>query len=232
MEDKPRVWHYGLIAKTWKEFSADTPEFPFLERQIESYDQPVLNLACRTGRLLLPFLRAGIDIDGCDISGDMLGFLEEKAIGEGLSPRLYEQPMHELDLPRKYKTIYICGSFGLAGSRRLDQETLLRCLNHLDDGGSLVFNIYPEYADVKSWMDWLKVHREAMPEPWPEEGRRRETPDGTEYVTMSRMMSVDPLEQSYTREMRVEKWRAGTMIAKRIAHCAVKCISEMRSNSC
>jgi SAM-dependent methyltransferase len=214
MDDKSRVWHYGLIAETWAEFNADTPELPFLKKQIESYGQPVLDLACGTGRLLLPLMRAGTDIDGCDISGDMLGLLDEKAKGEGLSPRLYEQPMHELDLPRKYKTIYICGSFGLAGSRQLDQETLLRCLNHLEDGGALVFNIYPEYADTKSWKDWLKEHREAMPEPWPEEGRRRTTSDGTEYITMSRMTSVDPLEQSYTREMRVEKWRYGTLIAQ------------------
>lgn len=60
----------------------------------------------------------------------------------------------------------------------------------------------------------MREYREAMPEPWPEEGRRRRTLDGTEYVTMSRMASVDPLEQSYTREMRVEKWRDGTLIAQ------------------
>ena len=212
--DVPHIWHYGLVAETWAAFSQDTPELPFLQERIEQFGQPVLDLACGTGRLLLPLLRADIDIDGSDISSDMLGFLREKAEAEGLSPSLYEQPMHALDLPRKYKTIYICGSFGLAGSRYLDFETLRKCHGHLEVGGALIFNIYPEYVDEKSWMDWLVGKREAMPEPWPEEGRRRTAADGTDYVTMSRMLHVDPLEQSYVREMRVEKWRGGELIAR------------------
>jgi 2-polyprenyl-3-methyl-5-hydroxy-6-metoxy-1,4-benzoquinol methylase len=45
----------------------------------------VLDVACGSGRLLLPLLRAGIDIDGCDISGDMLkmaGFQEISVRGD------------------------------------------------------------------------------------------------------------------------------------------------------
>ena len=35
------------------------------------------------------------------------------------APNLYAQAMHELDLPRRYRTILVCGVFGL-GSRRAD----------------------------------------------------------------------------------------------------------------
>ncbi len=65
MDIKPQVWHYGLVAQLWDEFwSANTPELAYFQTQIERYGQPVLDLGCGTGRLLLPLLRTGVDIDG------------------------------------------------------------------------------------------------------------------------------------------------------------------------
>ncbi len=107
-------------------------------REIGRYGQPVLDLACGTGRLLLPLLQAGIDVDGCDISGDMLYHCQRKAASQGFHPNLYQQPMHAIDLPRKYKMIYLCNSFGRAGSREKDLETLRRCHAHLENGGALL----------------------------------------------------------------------------------------------
>jgi SAM-dependent methyltransferase len=143
-----------------------------LKRQSHDFGQPVLNVACGTGRLLLPLLRAGIDIDGCDISGDML-YHRHSAAREGFSPGLYEQPMHTIHSPRKYKTIYICGSFGLAGSREKDLATLHRCFEHLKDGGALLLNIQAEYASAEAWKKWLNENRGAVPEPWPKMANSR-----------------------------------------------------------
>ncbi len=39
---------------------------------------------------LLPYLRAGLDVDGRDISADMLALCWEEAARKGLSPTLYE----------------------------------------------------------------------------------------------------------------------------------------------
>ena len=104
MTDKPVVWHYGLMAERWAESINDTPELPFFEKAIARFGQPVLDVACGTGRLLLPLLRAGIDIDGCDISGDMLHHCRRKSTRVGFKPHLSEQPMHTLEMPRRYKT--------------------------------------------------------------------------------------------------------------------------------
>ena len=38
---------------------------PASRKDIEESGQPALDLGCGTGRLLLPFLRAGLDVDGC-----------------------------------------------------------------------------------------------------------------------------------------------------------------------
>ena len=75
MTDEPQTWHYGLIARWWAEFNAPDPdELAFYREVIEREGQPALDLACGAGRLLLPLLSAGLDVDGCDISPDMLAF--------------------------------------------------------------------------------------------------------------------------------------------------------------
>lgn len=213
MPDDPLVWHYGLMAECWAEFNTAAPEEPFFRKEIARFGQPVLDVACGTGRLLLPLLRAGIDIDGCDISADMLHHCMRKATGESFSPNLYRQPMHALDLPRKYRTIYICGAFDLGGSREKDLETLRRCYAHLEEGGALLLNIQAEYRSRESWDWWLSEKRKTLPEPWPEEGRRRIAADGSEYVDRFRLVQVDPFEMSFTRQVRLEKWRSGELLA-------------------
>jgi len=110
------------------EFNVSGPEIDYFRKFVEAGGQPALDVACGTGRLLIPYLRAGLDVDGCDLSDDMLSLCRARAEAEGLSPNLHKQPMHRLDLPRRYRTILVCGSFGLGGtvittSRRCSAST-------------------------------------------------------------------------------------------------------------
>jgi hypothetical protein len=41
-------------------------------------------------------------------------------------PTLFAQAMHQLDLPRRYRSIVVCGGFGLGGNRAHDLEALWR----------------------------------------------------------------------------------------------------------
>jgi SAM-dependent methyltransferase len=200
------------MAERWGESINDTPELSFYDEQIEIFGQPVLDVACGTGRLLLPLLRAGIDIDGCDISSDMLQYCRQRVMQEGFDPQLIEQPMHAFEMSRQYKTIYICGSFGLAGSREKDLATLQRCYEHLRSGGALLFNIQAEYAWSETWNMWLEENRQHLPQPWPREGSRRVAADGSENVAYFRIVDIDPLEQYYTRQVRLEKWDNGEIV--------------------
>ena len=141
MKYQPQTWHYGIVAQHWAEFqnySVDAPEIAYYQRFIEHYGQPALDVACGTGRLLLPYLRAGLDVDGCDISPDMLAHCREKAEREGFRRALIPQAMHELDLPRTYRTIFVCGSFGIGGTRQQDALALQRFYEHLTPGGVLL----------------------------------------------------------------------------------------------
>jgi len=208
----PQTWHYGLVAQWWAEFNDDfrAHEIPYFRRFVEN-GQPALDVACGTGRLLLPYLRAGLDVDGCDVSADMIAACREKAEREGLSPTLYVQAMHELDLPRRYRTIYVCGSFGLGSTRERDNEVLRRFRSHLEPGGTLLLDNEVPYADATQWRYWLKDERAALPEAAEPPTRRRRASDGAEYALRSRILELDPLNQRVTLEMHIERWRDGVL---------------------
>ena len=212
MTDEPVTWFHGLIAERSAAFCPDATQVSFFQREIALYGQPALDLGCGVGRLLIPLLSAGIDIDGCDISGDMLRHCQEKASALGLEPHLYQQPMHGLNLPRKYRTIFICSSFNLAGGRENGLATLRRCFAHLQDGGALLLDIDAEYTWHEGWEKWEPAQRKTLPESWPEEGKHRIAADGSEYIERQRMVSVDPLEQRMVRQVCIEKWISGKLI--------------------
>jgi SAM-dependent methyltransferase len=210
--DAPRTWHYGVVAQWWAEFGAGGPEIACFRALIDRYGEPALDVACGTGRLLLPYLRDGLDVDGCDISPDMLAWCRSRASQQGLAPRLYRQAMHELDLPRSYRTVYVCGGFGIGGNRGHDQAALRRFRDHLHPGGALVMDTHLPYADVGTWQYWLKDNRRALPEP-PPSPRPRAAADGSDLDLSARVLDVDPLAQVITREMRARRWRGGHLEA-------------------
>ena len=141
------TWHYGVMAHYWAEFNTDGPEIDYFRRYVEA-GQPALDLGCGTGRLLLPYLRDGLDVDGCDVSADMLARCREAAEREGLTPSLYAQPKHELDLPRRYRTIFMCGALGVGSTRAEDLEAMRRVYDHLEPGGMFVVdNEVPYFKD-------------------------------------------------------------------------------------
>jgi len=213
--EPPQTWHYGLVAQWWAEFNDDfrAHEIPYFLRFVER-GQPALDVACGTGRLLLPCLRAGLDVDGCDVSADMIALCREKAEREGLGANLYVQAMHELDLPRRYRTIVVCGAFGLGSDRDRDRLALERFFDQLESGGTLLLDKEMPYADARQWTYWLKKERASLPEAAASPRERRRTSDGAELGLRSRVLEVDPLNQHVVYEMRAERWRDGELEAE------------------
>lgn len=204
MTAKPTTWHYGLMARWWREFNDDGEDISYFQRLIEKYGQPALDLGCGAGRLLTPFRRAGLDVDGCDISEDMIDRCRERLAAEGLTAQLTTQPIHELDLPRRYRTAILCGSFGIGGNRRDDQEGLRRIHRHLEPGGLLAFDFFLPNLEERTWRTWLPANRPELPSRWPKRGDRRRCADGSELELKARVLDFDPLNQVLVREMRLD----------------------------
>ncbi len=212
MNTDPVVWHYGLVARWWAEFNTGGPEIEYFKALIERFGQPALDVACGTGRLLIPFLQAGLEVDGADISPDMLRLCAEKAHKYSLAPRLFNQPIHALDLPRTYRSVVMCGVFGLGGSRQHDQGALKRIYDLLEPGGALLLDNYTPYKDPDEWLYWGKAERQNLPEPWPTGGERRRAENGDELQLQGRLAALDPLDQTATREMRAMLWQGGQLV--------------------
>jgi SAM-dependent methyltransferase len=215
MPERPTTWHYGLVARWWAEFNVDGPEIEYFRRHVER-GQPALDVACGTGRLLIPYLRARLDVDGCDVSADMIELCRERASREGISPTLFVQPMHELDPPRRYRTIFVCGGFGLGSTREQDTEALRRFHACLEPGGTLVLDNENPYAGGSPWSYWRAEERAELPRPWEplEEAERRRAADGTELALQARTVDLDPLEQCLSYEMRAGLWRDGELVQR------------------
>jgi SAM-dependent methyltransferase len=56
---------------------------------------PVLDIACGTGRVLVPVLQAGIDADGLDLFQPMLDTARRKEAALGLAPALHRGDLAE-----------------------------------------------------------------------------------------------------------------------------------------
>ena len=141
-----QTWHYGLVSRWWAEFNLGGPEIEYFRPFVEA-GQPALDAGCGTGRLLIPYLRAGLDVDGCDVSPDMLGSVPGAGEREGLpAPNLYAQAMDELDLPAPLPDDRRVRRIGLGGHRSTTSRALRRLYDHLEPGGILVADNEVPYA--------------------------------------------------------------------------------------
>jgi SAM-dependent methyltransferase len=216
MSSEPATWHHGLMAEWWSHFNDD---FRIHERDyyldaVSRTGGPVLDAGCGTGRVLVPLLDAGFEVDGCDQSADMVAVCRDKAAAAGHQPRLAVQALHELDLGRRYRTIVVVGVFGLGSTPDRDIEALHRLHAHLEPGGTLLLDLEVPWSDPGSWSCWTAPGRQALPEPWPAEAHRRQAPTGATYTLANRIVACDPMGQRLTYETRIERWRDGGLEAQ------------------
>jgi len=136
--------YVGFKARAWDALRGDTSGWddraPYLEL-INELGQPVLDVGCGTGRLLLDFLAAGIDIDGVEISPDMLAILKAKAEAAGLdlAGRAHQAAMESMAVPRRYRVILVpSSSFQLLIDPNDAARAMLRFHDHLESHGTLV----------------------------------------------------------------------------------------------
>jgi SAM-dependent methyltransferase len=108
---------------------------------------PVLEVACGTGRVLLPCARAGADMVGIDLSAGMLDVCRQQLAQERAEVRarveLHEADMRRFDLGRQFDLI----TAPFRGFQHLltveDQQRALGAIRrHLADGGRFVLDLF------------------------------------------------------------------------------------------
>jgi SAM-dependent methyltransferase len=127
---------------------------------------PVLDVACGTGRILLPCLQSGVDIEGLDLFEPMLRTLRASAAALGLTPLVHQADMSDFSLPRRFQLVMIPFN---AFIHNMTQQAQIRCLQlcceHLLPGGLLAFDTFFPSLEIIGVPENTRVLEGELPHP-------------------------------------------------------------------
>ncbi len=147
-----------LRAATARNYDADyeaigyVADIPFYVEAAVACGGPVLEMGCGTGRILLPAARAGVAIEGVDLSGEMLAELRRKLESEPAEVRqrvrVTQGDIRSLELGRRFALVTAPFRVAQLLVERADQRAWLRSVRrHLRPGGALVFDVFqPDFS--------------------------------------------------------------------------------------
>lgn len=204
MPAQTRLNRYGSIAA--EIYDLDKPYFALpdtafhLER-FAGFDRPILEPACGSGRTLVPFLQAGLNVTGFDPSAEMLDRCRARAAQAGFAPDLSRQAYEDFAYDRRFGAILVpVGSFTLVDDFAAALAVLHRFHAHLEPGGVLVLDI-----------QGLNFLAGGGPD------RRRWTaPDGDLLTCEGVRTATDWLRQRAETTYRYERWRDHRLVETQI----------------
>lgn len=122
----------------------------------------MLELACGSGRLLLPLASEGYALTGVDTSAAMLDLARQALEKAGLSAhcQLVQQDMCQLQLPEKFRLAAIAlGSFGHIITRTRQQQALAAIRRHLSPGATFILDLSNSDARYMEQLSGQILHR-------------------------------------------------------------------------
>jgi SAM-dependent methyltransferase len=128
------------------------PDVTFFVEAAAKAGSPVLEVGCGTGRVLIPTVRAGVDIVGLDLSPRMLAVCRRRLRDEPEAVqarvRLVQMDMRSFDLRQAFTLV----TMPFRPFQHLltveDQLSCLECIHqHLADGGTLILDLFNPSLD-------------------------------------------------------------------------------------
>lgn len=140
----PSQFYTGLVADLYAALRGhvyDEPE-PWY-RFIAEAGEPALELGCGDGDPLLALRKRGVDVEGVDSSPDMLERCRAAAAQLALEVTLHQQAMEELQLERRYGSIFLAGpTFNLLPDDDTARGALVSIQTHLADDGQVLIPLF------------------------------------------------------------------------------------------
>ncbi len=150
-------YYHECIAATYDAASPGVPGdvdfYLALARDAHAAGQPVLELACGTGRVAIPIAQEGIRVVGLDASPAMLDIARRKAGGlDGV--RWVEGDMSSFELPERFGLAFIAYRSFQHLLTTVEQLSCLRCVReHLAPGGRFALNVFnPNIVAIARWL--------------------------------------------------------------------------------
>jgi SAM-dependent methyltransferase len=138
--------HYDRLDRLSDHGSQD---LPFWISQAKRYGDPVLELACGTGRVSVPLAQAGFRVTGIDLSEAMLQEARRKSAAAGVQVDWIQADMRALDLGQSFCLIILPAN---ALCHLLDLSDFEACLSgvrrRLSRYGRLVVSVFVPKAEL------------------------------------------------------------------------------------
>lgn len=185
-------------------------DLAFYREYAEQCGAPILELACGTGRVLIPMAEAGYEMYGIDLNENMLDRCRTKVAERGLEERvqLYLADMAAFELPRAdFGLAYIPVRSFMHLNTLADQlgcmERVYACLR---SGGLFIVDVYaPSYRHLAMEPDRPFTLR-----------HESRLPNGHTVKRWDRFVRNDPALQIQHAELRFEQFDAqGTLVRER-----------------
>ena len=172
-------------------------DIEYYRQRLEGCGGPVLEPAVGNGRIFVPLLEAGFEMEGFDASEEMLGYCREECRKRGLAAGLTRRTFEDFAYDRRFAAIILpLGSFQLVTDTAAAMAVLSRLRDHLKPGGRFILDIDPIDAflgpsgSVRSWT----------------------TPEGDLLTLRDDRVETDHVAQTTLSHLRYERWRDGSLI--------------------
>lgn len=131
----------GPFADFYDDYVREGNDINIYKELSNAYGKRILELACGSGRVMLPLLEYGLDVTGVDISQDMLSILERKCNQFAGNGNLINTDMCEFSSDLKFDIIILAQcSLCLLDNDEKRLKLFRNTFNNLRKGGIFIFN--------------------------------------------------------------------------------------------
>lgn len=170
---------------------------PFYLARLKGIAGPILEPAVGSGRMLIPLLEAGHEVEGFDASDHMLENCRRSCAARGLPAPIRKARFQDFAYGRRFAAI-ICsvGTFTFVSEFDEALAVLRRFRDHLEPGGLLMIDmpvLGAMWTDAHAIRTWTAANGDLL---------RFE----------NQLVETDHLAQTSLSHMRYERWRDGRLV--------------------
>ncbi|MCT8262476.1 class I SAM-dependent methyltransferase [Proteus terrae] len=193
--------YHSLSAQVYqidKPIGCSFGDVEYYQERLKDVNGKILEPAVGTGRILIPLLKAGFNVEGFDLSDEMLYFCMENLRRNGYSQdKVTKDNLLTFQVETLVDAIIIpTGTFLLLDSETKALQSLQQCYNALNPGGRLLIDISLAHTFTQGQCS----------------SRQFETPEGDLITLQIVNAEIDYINQLTVSHHRYDKWRNGKII--------------------
>jgi len=206
---EPADFYTGIVVDAYARLKASSFDAGLYRDFVVTHGQPGLEIGCGDGQPLLDLCAEGLEVEGVDSSADMLERCRVNSLQRGTEVRLHHQRVEDLDLHRRYPSIYFAGpTFTLLPDDETARRVLLAIHQHLNDNGMALIPLWvpdptptEELGICRSHNDGLGVEVRYTPV------SEKSDPVGRTRVTSSRYERLTPTGTEVAKREWIIHWQ-------------------------